>query len=541
MKPSSIRKVFGIISYFPNNDSAYHIETRRERSRRFRELLFKLEELWPDIDIMVIAQNWQDFELPEIKNKITRYDYGKLGILGARRELRKKFLDSEYDYLIMLDDDFIIEANDPQAYMDEIDKHPDGFGALKRNPPSPLPFFAISKTIYSQINMPNVDPEKGEGFEDDIFTASCFAKFPEAAFIFPTGCVADKSFHYDGPGKCPSTWSRENKYDWDYMRANTKIQVSKLASATRVRSSRLVENPSIDLLITYVNGSDQNWVRSFIRKTKTHNPTAVRFRSWGTLTYLLRGVERFMPFIRNVILIVASPSQVPAWVNQENVRIVYHKDFIPESCLPTFNSCVIESFFWNIPDLSDRVIYFNDDMFPIGLMSEEDFFTDGKPNIKFTDPSTYSTKAIYQSQCRSSMDLITNALGLAPFESGKIIRPYHISNPITKEALSKVSELCGDIIPQLASATRSTKNVNQYIYSYYQYFTNNYVDSTVNYRYFEIRDDNFKLIQEQLAAEDDYQLVCLNDSDHIKDYARTRSLLVKAFEARFPDKCKYER
>ena len=52
----SLKKVFGIISYFPDNDSDYHIETRRERSRRFRELLLKLEELWPDVDIMVIAQ-----------------------------------------------------------------------------------------------------------------------------------------------------------------------------------------------------------------------------------------------------------------------------------------------------------------------------------------------------------------------------------------------------------------------------------------------------------------------------------------------------
>ena len=102
MKPSSLKKVFGIISYFPDNDSAYHIETRRERSRRFKELLARLEELWPDVDIMVIAQNWQDFAMPNLKNKTIIYRYEqKLGILGARRELRKQFLASEYDYLIM--------------------------------------------------------------------------------------------------------------------------------------------------------------------------------------------------------------------------------------------------------------------------------------------------------------------------------------------------------------------------------------------------------------------------------------------------------
>ena len=70
MKPSSLTKTFGIISYFPDNDSEYHIEMRRERSRRFKELLAKIEEYWGDLDIIVIAQNWQDFELPETKNKI---------------------------------------------------------------------------------------------------------------------------------------------------------------------------------------------------------------------------------------------------------------------------------------------------------------------------------------------------------------------------------------------------------------------------------------------------------------------------------------
>ena len=540
MKPSSIRKVFGIISYFPNNDTAYHIETRRERSRRFRELLFKLEELWSDVDIMVIAQNWQDFELPDIKNNIKVLHYGKLGILGARKELRKQFLASDYDYLIMLDDDFIIEANDPQAYMDEIDKHPDGFGALKRNPPSPLPFFAISKTIYSQIDLPDIDPEKGQGFEDDVFTAQCFAQFGDKSFIFPEGCVVDKSFHYDGPGKCPSSWSREHKYDWEYMRSNTRSIVHRIEHPETYEEPEPDAEANIDLLITYVNGSDQNWIKEYVKATHTHSPTPVRFRTWGTLKYLLRGVARYMPFIRKVVLIVASPSQVPDWVNREDVRIVYHSDFIPKQFLPTFNSCTIESFFWNIPDLTDRIIYFNDDMFPLSRLSENDFFTGDVPHFKFTEPAAYSSRAIFQSQCRSGIDMITKALGLPTFEEGKIVRPYHISAPISKSTLAKVAELCADTIPKTISMLRLTSNVNQYIYAYYHYFTNNYIDRVVDYKYFEIRDDNFKLIEEQIAQEGGCQMICLNDSDKIQNYSRTRYQLQLCFEKKFPDKCRYE-
>ena len=534
-----LSKVFGIISYFPDNDTAYHIETRRERSRRFRELLFKLEELWPDTDIMVIAQNWQDFELPEIKNKIIRYDYERLGILRARRELRKKFLESDYDYLIMLDDDARVDADEPQKYMDILDQHPDGFAALRKRA-APLNLCAVSKYVYSQVDMPDVDPENSEGFEDNIFVALCFNKFPDKSFIVPQGIVSESSFRYEGPGKCPSTWAKEKQYDWGNMRKNTENLTYSLYHPTQYQEVAADENATIDLLITYVNSADQDWVQEYIRKTKTHSPTAVRYRSWGTLKYLLRGVVAYMPFIRNVVLVVSSPTQVPVWLNRENVRVVYHEEFIPKQFLPTFNSCTIESFFWNIPDLADRVIYFNDDMFPFGSMTENDFFTGDVPHIRFIEPTAYSTKAIFPAQCRSGMDMITNALGLPPFESGKIIRPYHITTAITKNALEKVAELCADAISQSVSVVRWTTNVNQYIYAYYQYFTNNYIDQTVNYQYFELCDAQFKQIEEQFAKEENCQMICLNDSDKLQNYARTRYLLCEAFERKFPVKSRFE-
>lgn len=540
MKPSLTRKVFGIISYFPDSDSDYHIETRRERTRRFSELLYKLEELWPDVDIMVIAQNWQDFELPNIKNHVIQYNYGKLGILGARKELRKRFLDSDYDYLIMLDDDAMISSDNPQTYLDEIDEHIDGVGAIRKNK-SPLNFFAISKFIYAQIDMPNVDPEKSEGFEDDIFVATCFAKFPDSAFMFSDNIVSETSFRYTGVGSCPSTWAKEHKYDWNYMRTHTKTIVDSLQQSNVVETSHTINdiNKSIDVIIPYVNSSDTQWLRDYVRATHTHNPSPVRYRSWGTLKYLFRGIDNYMPFVRNIILILARPSQLPFWVNRDNVRIIYHKDFIPEKFLPTFNSCTIESFLWNIPDLSDRIIYFNDDMFPINPLSEQDFFTGDVPNIKFTDVAPYKSNQIFQSQCRSGIDMITKILDLPRFSPGKIVRPYHITSAITKESLDKIAVLGKDIIPAIVSKLRQVSNVNQYIYSYYQYFTNNYVDKTVSYKYFAISDKTLSEIIDTISTTD-YQMVCLNDSDRIKDYAKTRFKLQQCFERKFPNKCKYE-
>jgi hypothetical protein len=288
-----------------------------------------------------------------------------------------------------------------------------------------------------------------------------------------------------------------------------------------------------------VNGADTTWLRDYTKVTGTHIPSVVRYRPWGTLKYLLRGVERYMPFIRNVVLIVAYPTQVPVWLNTSKVKVVYHKDFIPKRYLPTFNSCVIESFFWNIQGIADRVIYFNDDMFPIGAMGELDFFTDNIPHIRFKDPISYSNKNIFESQSRAGMDMIANALGKPLYDKGKLLLPYHISQAITRRGMDRVKEMCSDAIHLSISPIRTVKNVNQYIYAYYQYYTDDYINLTVNYKYFEITESSLDRIKHEIIN-GDYQMMCLNDSDKIKDYSKVRNRLCDAFETKFPKKCRYE-
>ena len=66
----------------------------------------------------------------------------------------------------------------------------------------------------------------------------------------------------------------------------------------------------MDAVITYVNGLDPVWQASY-SKAAGVPALAKRFRDWGTLKYLLRGIENCMPFIDDVFLVVASGSQVP--------------------------------------------------------------------------------------------------------------------------------------------------------------------------------------------------------------------------------------
>lgn len=199
----TLTKVIGIISYLPNNP-----QERKIREKRLDALLLQLDELWPSVPILIIAQNWGSYSAPIIANQIImdRHENG-LGILGARNRLREKFLELGYEYLIMLDDDISIKLLSPyaaQEYMFAIDSHPDGF-MFMRNDMAQLSLCAISRFIYEMEPMTQVNPSKGEGHEDDIWCYTLRVKYPQFRYRFE-GIKCE----YAGS---PSTWWQLNLTD----------------------------------------------------------------------------------------------------------------------------------------------------------------------------------------------------------------------------------------------------------------------------------------------------------------------------------------
>ena len=523
---SKTRKVFGIISYFPDATSDYHSYVRKRRISACTTLLQQLGKLWPNIDILIIAQNWRDYKPPIINNKITVYNYDRLGALNARKELRQKFLESEYENLIMLDDDVVIDCKDSALFIEEIDKHPDSFGVYRRKN-HPLSLAVISKYLYDKNTLIDIDIEKGEGFGDALFVAKCFAQFPDNCYELTSIRELSLLTKY----ACPSTWMGDTQLDLDHMVSITEALMLSVTSRDYNE-----DNISIDIVIPYVDSEDQIW-RSDYEKHINTGLKANRFRSWDLLRYLFRGIARYMSFIRNVILVVACDSQVPQWVDRDLVKIVYHKDFIPEQFLPTFNSCTIECFLYNIPDLSEYFIYFNDDIFPINPMKSSDFFSDRKPHLKFREHEIDDI-GIFCNQRRNSLDAVTQILDLSKYPEGEILVPEHSAFPILKSCAHKVGEACKEIIENSISNLRESKNINQYIYHYYQYFTKNYVNEFCPYIYMEV--DNISRLREVINV-DKIKLVCLNDRDAVKDYENIQRSLAEIFECKFPTSCRYER
>lgn len=292
----------------------------------------------------------------------------------------------------------------------------------------------------------------------------------------------------------------------------------------------------MDVVITYVDGNDPIWKKDY-EKTTNKSIMQKRFRDWGTLKYLLRGVGKFMPFIRNVYLVVSHPSQIPDWADTSNLRIVLHSDIIPRQFLPTFNSNPIEMHLHRIPGLDEEYLYFNDDMFPVGMCSPEDFFRDGKAVMGCY--THFLSTGMYKKICRNSDRLARQAAGLKP--SLSFIRPQHICTPFFR---SVCDELYDKVLPEIektsAARTRTAEDLNQYMFWDYMYFKGFVKNGKISNKHFSAATATVSSLR-RFILNPTRKMVCINDV-HLGDskFEALQKAVIDAFEIRFPDKSRFE-
>ena len=292
----------------------------------------------------------------------------------------------------------------------------------------------------------------------------------------------------------------------------------------------------MDIVITYVDGNDPVWKTDYEKYTNVP-VMQKRFRDWGTLKYLLRGIEVNMPFIRNVYLVVSHPSQVPSWVDQENLRIVLHKDIIPEEALPTFNCNPIEMHLHRIKGLDEEYLYFNDDLFPLAPCEPEDFFRNGKGVLGFS--KHYLASGMYKKICRNSDSHARKALGMS--SSFTFIRPQHTCTAMFRSECESLYEILkGDILASL-TRTRTEKNLNQYLFLDYQYYKGRMINEKISNKHFSVALTAPDKLRSYILAPT-RKLLCVNDV-HLSEsrYEALRTAMIDAFEKKFPEKSRFEK
>jgi len=147
----------------------------------------------------------------------------------------------------------------------------------------------------------------------------------------------------------------------------------------------------VDIVYTWVDGSDKNWLQKKNETLKKysdfHKTDEVsgneRFFNRNELKYSLRSVSIFAPWVRKIFII--TDNQFPDWLNlnHSKIEIVDHKEiFQGRRQLPCFNSHAIEARIHHIKDLSENFLYLNDDCFLGRKTNLQDFFLElNKPKL----------------------------------------------------------------------------------------------------------------------------------------------------------------
>lgn len=292
----------------------------------------------------------------------------------------------------------------------------------------------------------------------------------------------------------------------------------------------------MDIVITYVNGNDPVWQKDYEKYTNVP-VMEKRFRDWGTLQYLLRGIEKHMPFIRKVFLVVSHRSQIPEWVDESNLNVVLHEDFVPEEYLPTFNCNTLEMNLHRIKGLDEQYLYFNDDLFPVRDCKPGDFYRDGKSLIGFT--KHYWGTGMFKQICRNSDALARKALGMPASRS--FIRPQHICAPMLKSECEKMCSIVAEDIAASYTRTREGRNYNQYMFTDYLFYQGKALSEKISSKHLSVAVSSASRIRKAIEAPS-RNLICINDVRlSEKRYEKLRNTVIDAFEKKFPQKSRFEK
>lgn len=329
----------------------------------------------------------------------------------------------------------------------------------------------------------------------------------------------------------------------------------------------------IDFVVTWVDGNDVEWQKEkakYVPQQAGCDANNVRYRDMDTLKYWFRCVEKNAPWVNKIYFVTWG--HLPQWLDVSNskLNIVNHKDFIPEKYLPTFSSRPIELNMHRIKGLSDKFVYFNDDMFLLNSVQPEFFFKKGLPRdyifiksiyhydnddfwayVLINDTWKVCNHFLYKKQFFKHMSkyinfrytLKQNFRNAYRIENGSYpgFDDHHLASAYLKSTFEKVWDAEYDVLDATCMQKfRGPLNVNQYIFRYWQLAEGSFfpISKKKMGRMYNIKNENDSLADMIVNGKE--KLICINDAD-IENYESTKAKVLAAFEKRFPEKSSFEK
>lgn len=319
----------------------------------------------------------------------------------------------------------------------------------------------------------------------------------------------------------------------------------------------------IDVVIPWVDDNDTKWIekknhfsgKSSIGELDTKN----RYHDYGTLLYVLRSIEKNMPWINDVFLL--TDHQVPEWINLDKVRIVDHTHFI-DGKLPTFNSNVIMTSIGKIKELSDKFIVFNDEFIVWNKVEISDYFQDGLPVDSLIETGTvpkidgffhisqngvalanekFSKRAVMLKNIKSffnlkyGIDNLRTVLSL-PYAGFLGFQNKHLTVPYRKNDFILAYELC----PEAFQLTwthqfRELSDINEWTVRYLRNLNGDFIPGYLHGQFFTLSD--FK--KRSPKVKKNSKIVVVNDDGFYE--TETMKQVHRFLQSRFSEVSKYEK
>ena len=334
----------------------------------------------------------------------------------------------------------------------------------------------------------------------------------------------------------------------------------------------------IDFVLLWVDDNDLNWrkEKNFYQGKKDDQSMGEnRFRDWENLKYWFRGVEKYAPWVNNIYFITYG--HLPSWLNVKHpkLKIINHKDYIPENYLPTFNSNVIELNLNRINELSEKFVLFNDDMFLINNVVENDFFENNLPKYECVEDVImgWGVNDSFSHTLLNNMDIINRH-----FNKNEVIKNdffkhfnlkygksnirtfllylykrftgnkfcsfvnYHLPMPHLKSTFDEVWEKETKILSNVCfNKFRMNADVSHWVFQYWNMCKNNFAPTCYKKigNYFEISNTSVKDITECIKKQK-LKMICINDTVENFDFNKMKEQLNTAFEEILPEKSNFE-
>ena len=156
----------------------------------------------------------------------------------------------------------------------------------------------------------------------------------------------------------------------------------------------------IDAVITWVDGSEPDYQRKLKEYLTDNNTLKKQYFQANEINLCVASIVKYAPFIRKIFIVTDKQrpnlDSIKHIVTLDKVEIIDHEEIFRENkdCLPTFNIRSIDALLFKIKNLSDKFIYFNDDMFLVKETSQEDWFINNKAVLTGVWAKTYNKQVI---------------------------------------------------------------------------------------------------------------------------------------------------